>query len=137
MPSMQIARGDDTSNEVELSTGAKYFRHKDIISKYIIFKDIVIRVAENDIVTFTCIVEQRRKFYTYTRNRTSWTGPKLELVLFDHGRVPIGGIFHMPKVNFLCGKKSRRIYEEKKIAGAFKSAESSFFSFSDYRVWFC
>lgn len=121
----------------ELSRHARYFPWKDITHGDFTFKDIVLRITDDDICTMTFVVHQDRKFYTHTRNRRSWTGPRPSLVLLDHGRVPIGDVFQMRQINRICEQRTERFIEHRKIVHAFALTVALSLSFSSYRAWLC
>lgn len=125
--------------DVEKQEPTKYWHWENFDDNHFSYTDLALRIRSDDVCTMTFRVRQMSKFYTYTRNRTSWTGPTPSLVLLDRGSVPIGDVFYLRQINRFCGQHDddERIVESKKINHAFSLTVTCSLSFSAYRTWPC
>lgn len=140
-----VGKGDATSSVPDILTvepshfinPPRYFSFQDATHGGFRYTGLVVRVKEDDNVAVTFVAEQLSKFYTHTRNRATWTGPKLDLEFLDEFGFPVGATWRVVQVNRICTQRASRHLKETTVPGAFDLLSDVKPRFSSYRMWGC
>lgn len=115
----------------------RYFKFPDMDQDPFSYSGIAIKIRENDVCAVTFMVHQKRRFYTHSRNRKIWTGPRPTITLFDEGDFPLGTAWTMSQVNRICGQRDSRVLEERQIPEAYMLVKRATLSFSSFSYTNC